>query len=133
MMVILRACATCGKPSPEPYCSKHKPVNRRRQRMKMSGGAWEAVRRQIIARDLRCCYLCGQVVEDDESLEVDHLVPVAAGGSNSLTNAASAHRACHKRRHADPEWASERVEATIELLKDMTPTGVTDPERGAAP
>lgn len=119
--MILRACVKCGKPSPASHCSEHKPVNRRRQRMAMSGGAWETQRRKVIARDLRCCYLCGQVVEEGEPVEVDHLVEVAEGGSSDLSNLATCHRSCHVRRHREPEWAAPMIEAALRSLAGDDP------------
>ena len=114
--MILRACATCGKPSPDPHCSKHRPINRRRERMAMSGGAWETQRQRAIARDLRCCYLCGKVISESEPIDVDHLVEVAEGGSNDLSNLATAHVSCHRRRHREPEWAAERIASALRAL-----------------
>lgn len=125
--MILKACATCGKPSPGAYCSKHRPVNRRRQRMAMSGGRWETLRRKVIARDLRTCYLCGKRVEDGDEIDVDHLVEVAEGGSNEPSNLATCHRACHRRRHLDTEWARNPVAAALAVL-----AGVGDDSRPSA-
>ena len=55
-MTILRACVTCGRPSRESYCAAHKPKpwegSKRRERMGMSNGSWETVRRKVLARDL---------------------------------------------------------------------------------
>jgi hypothetical protein len=66
------------------------------------------------------CYLCGRLEAD----VVDHLVELAAGGTNDLTNLASCHAACHRRKHADPAWAAERVESALRVLGDWarTPT-----------
>ena len=126
--MILKACTVCGKPTPAPYCSKHKPVNRRRQRMAMSGGAWETQRQRAIARDLRCCYLCGRTVKEREPIEVDHLVEVAEGGTNDLSNLATCHRSCHVRRHREPEWAAERIASALKALGGDAPHPGTDPD-----
>lgn len=80
--------------------------------MGLSGGAWETLRRKVQARDMGCCYLCGQVGAD----EVDHLIEVAAGGSNDLSNLASCHAACHRRRHREPEWAGDRVQMALGVV-----------------
>ena len=115
-MTILRACVTCGRPSPEGHCRDHKPkpwaTSRRRERMGLSGGAWATLRRKVLARDMRCCYRCDQLGAD----EVDHLLDVAEGGPNDLSNLASCHAACHVRKHRNPEWARDRVEIALSVL-----------------
>ena len=120
MSPILRACARCGKPSPGAYCPEHQRErwreSNRQTRMGIGGGTWEGIRKQVIARDLRCCYLCGEVVAEGERVEVDHLREVAEGGSNDLSNLATAHVSCHRRRHRDPEWAAERIEMALRSL-----------------
>ena len=77
-MTILRACVTCGKPSAESHCPEHrrKPwsTSRRQERVGLSGGRWESIRRKVLARDSRHCYLCDKIVGDSEPVEVDHLV-----------------------------------------------------------
>lgn len=115
-MTILRACAVCAKPTPEPYCEAHRPKawqgSRRRELMGLSGSAWDRLRRQILQRDKGTCYLCGKL----GATEVDHLRELAAGGTNDPSNLASAHPSCHRRKHRDPEWARERVAHVLALL-----------------
>ena len=117
-MTVLRACVTCGKPSNGAYCPAHtrKPWanSRRRQRMGLSGGAWDTVRRRVLERDRGCCYLCDEGGAD----EVDHLIELAAGGTNDLTNLASCHGECHRRKHREPEWAAPRIEAARRVLRE---------------
>ncbi len=84
--------------------------------MGLSGGAGETLRQKVLARDQGCCYLCDELGAD----RVDHLVEVAAGGKNALTNLASCHSACHDRKHREPEWAQERVEKALAVLGAMT-------------
>ena len=73
MSAILRACVVCAKPSRSSYCKAHQPEpwsgGKRRKRMGISGGAWETIRRKVLARDQRICYLCDLPGAD----EVDHL------------------------------------------------------------
>jgi 5-methylcytosine-specific restriction endonuclease McrA len=115
-MAVLRACLQCGVPSPNSYCAQHTPTNRRRERMGISGGRWETVRKRVLARDQGTCYICGRLGSD----EVDHLKPVAEGGSSELVNLASVHSSCHIHRHQDPDWASERVSAALKALERVT-------------
>jgi 5-methylcytosine-specific restriction endonuclease McrA len=83
--------------------------------MGLSGGAWQAVRQTVLARDRSCCYLCDRLGAD----RVDHLVEVAAGGTNALTNLASCHASYHQRNHRNPEWARERVETALSVLEEQ--------------
>jgi 5-methylcytosine-specific restriction protein A len=80
--------------------------------MGLSGGAWDTLRRKVLARDMGICYLCDRFGAE----QVDHLVEVADGGTNDLSNLASCHAACHERKHRDPEWAQERVELALSVL-----------------
>jgi 5-methylcytosine-specific restriction endonuclease McrA len=80
--------------------------------MGLSAGARQTVRQKVLARDRGCCYLCDRRGAD----QVDHLVEVAAGGTNALTHLASCRKTCHARKHRDPEWARERVEMALSVL-----------------
>ncbi|MFS4515942.1 HNH endonuclease [Delftia tsuruhatensis] len=51
--------------------------------------------RSLLARDGDSCFLCGQPLGDD--ITVEHLVAVAHGGPNHLSNKALMHRACNVR------------------------------------
>ena len=113
--MIQRACATCGRPSEQSYCEQHRDASTRlrRRRMGLSGGAWDTVRRRVLKRDQGVCYLCDQLGAE----EVDHLIPVAEGGTSRMDNLASAHSACHRRRHRDRRWAQPRIELALRVLK----------------
>jgi 5-methylcytosine-specific restriction endonuclease McrA len=58
----------------------------------MSG--WERQRRNrtIMIRHGRICHICGQ----GGATEVDHVVPLARGGSDTMDNLRPAHRHCHQ-------------------------------------
>jgi 5-methylcytosine-specific restriction enzyme A len=117
-MTILRACVECGAPSRESYCPEHKPKpwgsSKRRERMGISGGAWETIRRRVLERDMGCCYLCDEA--DPPATQVDHLISVADGGTSRMDNCASCHPACHARKHREPEWASGPIEMALRVL-----------------
>lgn len=44
------------------------------------------VRVSVIVRDGRRCQLCGRGIEDGVKLHVDHIFPVAKGGTNDIEN-----------------------------------------------
>jgi len=140
-MAVLRCCAVCATPSPGPYCEAHQPKpwqgSRHRERLGLSGSAWDKLRRSILKRDQGVCYLCDQL----GATEVDHLIELAAGGTNDQSNLASAHGDCHRRKHSDPDWAAERVAHALETLRvprvpggrlrPVTEPGIAVGERGA--
>jgi 5-methylcytosine-specific restriction endonuclease McrA len=58
-------------------------------------------RAAIIARDQSICHLCGLVVPPEE-MSLDHLIPLARGGSHTADNLAVAHLVCNKKRGTKP-------------------------------
>lgn len=74
---------------------------------------WDSTRKRILKRDRGVCYLCGQVGADN----VDHIVPVSAGGSHRDQNLAAIHEIpCHRYKtsqqtnRAKPEQVSKKRE-----------------------
>jgi 5-methylcytosine-specific restriction endonuclease McrA len=70
-------------------------VHRRRQ----AQHAIERMRDQIVARDGAICALCGEGVTAEER-SIDHIMPVALGGSDDPENLQVAHRVCNSRKGA---------------------------------
>lgn len=58
---------------------------------RLRGGAWQSLREQVLRRDNGVCVLCCAAV----ATEVDHVVPLASGGSNAVTNLQSVCGPCH--------------------------------------
>jgi hypothetical protein len=84
---------------------KHQRINRP-QKSKLpppSLGTWQ-VREMYARRDGWTCQLCGCeiprriVSNDDHNLVVDHIRPVAAGGTDHPSNVRAAHQACERSR-----------------------------------
>lgn len=104
---------------------KHQKINRP-QKGKLpppSLGAWQ-VREMYARRDGWCCQLCGGeiprrlVVNDDHNLAIDHVRPVAAGGTDHPSNVRATHQACQRARHGS-EGADEFIPpATLAGLED---------------
>lgn len=58
---------------------------------------WRTRKRTVLERDHRTCYICHQPGADT----VDHVIPVAQGGSHDLTNLAAIHQhPCHDHKTA---------------------------------
>ena len=75
---------------------------------------------KILARDDWTCQLCGvqtpkelRGTTDPRAPELDHILPIAAGGSHVPENCQCACRACNGAKGADPAWRpSAPLEAT---------------------
>lgn len=89
---------------------KHQRINRP-QKGKLpppSLGTWQ-VREMYARRDGWCCQLCGGeiprriVVNDDHNLAIDHVRPVAAGGTDHPSNVRAAHLVCERTRRESGE------------------------------
>lgn len=50
----------------------------------------------LLARDGSACYLCGQRADELDPLEIEHVRPRHAGGSDDLNNLRLAHRSCNR-------------------------------------
>jgi len=53
-----------------------------------------AVRAKLLKRDGECCWYCGGLLASAES-NVEHLIPISAGGNNALANLVLTHNACN--------------------------------------
>ena len=70
---------------------------------------WHIVRSIVLERDGRACVYCGA----NKLLEGDHIVPLSRGGSNALTNLATACRPCNLSKASSTlqEWHTRRAAA----------------------
>lgn len=50
----------------------------------------------LLMRDGDKCYLCKQAADPDDPLEIEHVKPRAAGGTDDMNNLALAHRSCNR-------------------------------------
>ena len=118
--IEFKHCQRCGKlfscraGSIKACCSdvcvkrKHKSIRRHRLRA-APGGHDEVTLFALGERDGWRCHLCGGKVPNRDHKnrvldpEIDHLVPVSAGGSHTWDNVALAHRRCnYERREVGP-------------------------------
>ena len=62
--------------------------------------------RQRIRRTRPACHICGQPIDytaphlDPGAYVVDHLIPLAKGGPDTLANKGAAHRSCNRAKGA---------------------------------
>jgi 5-methylcytosine-specific restriction protein A len=83
-------------------CDAHQPIAWRGRddkagRYGVSSGSWRALKRRVSRRDNGCCWYCGGEPEEDETLHLDHKIPVAEGGAiTDLANLGLIHaEPCH--------------------------------------
>jgi 5-methylcytosine-specific restriction endonuclease McrA len=116
-VTVVRARQAIGKPL---YCShacrtraknvrnielRREAKHRRRARQRNAFVA-PVVRRDIYERDTWTCQLCGTPVERDAVVPhwyaptLDHIIPLAAGGTHEPSNAQCAHFICNARKGA---------------------------------
>jgi len=96
------------------FCDEHapKPFEGAKERWRAERpGNWESLRKKALRRDRRVCRLCGKV----GSNEVDHITPVAEGGSWELSNLQTLCKSCHKTK--TQEDAQRARQARRALLK----------------
>lgn len=89
-----RVCPTPGCPNDQP-CRTHarKPWTGTNRTNRTSTTGWRTKRRRILARDRYTCYQCGQHAD-----QVDHLTPVAEGGTDDPANLGAICGTCHDRK-----------------------------------
>lgn len=95
-------CKSCGRVFKDsdfkicPYCGNQLSTRTGRQPIPRK------LRHQVFQRDGYRCRECG-ASKDETSLEIDHIVPVAKGGTNDIDNLQTLCRECNRMKHTD-EW-----------------------------
>jgi 5-methylcytosine-specific restriction endonuclease McrA len=63
---------------------------------RLGGRRWQRIVATVVARDGGRCHLCGMT----GATSADHVVALADGGSNSLSNLRCVHRVCNYAKNA---------------------------------
>ena len=107
-------CKKCGRVFDDltfklcPYCGSELSTRYGRQPIPRK------LRHEVFKRDgYRCCE-CG-ASKDETSLEIDHILPVAKGGTNDIDNLQTLCRECNRMKHTD-EWVGG--ETDLETVKN---------------
>lgn len=71
------------------------------------------LKQRLLQRQNDFCLCCGQKIQTGDLTELDHLMPVARGGSHDSSNLALAHQQCNAEKHAKSleehwEWRRQR-------------------------
>ena len=81
--MALKPCTVCGRPTRGSRCPAHHPRNG-------STRSWRTLRAEILYRDAYRCALCPRQAD-----EVDHITPLAYGGTDDPANLRSLCHDCH--------------------------------------
>ena len=91
--MVVKPCLRCGRLTPAgSYCAAHQPAPKR----KISARPWNRTRDTVLQRDRHRCHYCGA-----PATEVDHVLPVARGGTDAQDNLVAACRNCNLAKGAD--------------------------------
>jgi 5-methylcytosine-specific restriction enzyme A len=128
--LILRAGKVCNQPGCSDlipvgrythYCDTHAPAVRSGWDNRKPGRAWGPFRRKVMIRDQRRCVLCGR-----PATVVDHLLPEAWGGTETMANLRAMCGRCHLAKSQDESrlgrfmarmLPDERGDYIIEFIK----------------
>lgn len=64
------------------------------------GNTWMAIRHRVLTRDCGLCQVCDKAGRLTLASEVDHIVPLAAGGTDHLGNLQAICSDCHTTKTA---------------------------------
>ncbi|WP_425585929.1 HNH endonuclease [Streptomyces thioluteus] len=81
-----------------------KPWSNTSRRNQARSAGWNSLRLRILRRDSYTCYRCGS----SSASEVDHIVPVAFGGTDDPQNLSAICRTCHREKTNTERAAARR-------------------------
>lgn len=118
-------CRTCWNARGRQYSREHPDVAEtssmlRRERMADAGPECTDAEKAAVKRALGgCCRYCSAAFDGTE--ELDHLTPVARGGTNDIGNLTYACHACNRAKGAKtlPEFMKFRVERNLPVRADV--------------
>lgn len=96
-------------------------------RSRTSTASWKAIRRKMIRRareaDLVACPLCQRVLDYDsyqqpDSAEVDHVVSVAQGGTDELSNLTVICRRCNQSKGDGSRQRDTKMDAAARMAEE---------------
>lgn len=106
------------------YCEFHHPTTVRSMRSpstRAQTSEYARNRHIVMQRDAgKPCGICGKPIATGDA-EVDHILPVARGGSNALDNLQLAHRSCNRSKRAGVGPATGAPATSSPPTEDTTP------------
>lgn len=90
-------------------------MSKRKRRSWHSSGQRQRILRALIRRDGNKCYFCKREIDlsltnHSQEVTIEHIIPLAENGSNTLSNLALAHSVCN-------EWAGRIYEEAKRMRK----------------
>lgn len=81
------------------------------------------IRWALFCRDGTRCQLCGEEIEDKKDARIDHIVPVAKGGDDSIGNLQMTHARCNARKGSKsvPSFTYKKRKTTLSLSPSKAP------------
>ena len=67
------------------------------QRRNGSTRQWRKQRAHLLANATHC-KACGEPATPDDPFEIDHIIPIASGGTDTPTNLRVVHRTCNRQK-----------------------------------
>lgn len=108
-------CTSCGRVLGDvdfplcPYCGGELSEREGRQHIP------KGLRHEVFVRDGFRCQECLRGREDGVKLEIDHIIPVAKGGTNDIDNLQTLCMECNRNKHTN-EWIAG--ETDLEILEN---------------
>ena len=84
------------------YCDKHQDErtgwkrSKRNQKAGLTGRPWRRLRDEVMSRDDYVCQECARNGRLTPATEVDHIINIASGGTDNMTNLEAICSNCHK-------------------------------------
>lgn len=72
------------------------------------GRPWRRKRERVLDRDKHLCQCCRRAGRLTPATEVDHITPLAEGGTDDETNLESICTPCHRRKTGKRAWHERR-------------------------
>lgn len=84
----------------KPYGGSADGLNAKQRRRRRIGkrSGYSRYKPLLVQMQKGLCGLCGRVLPEDMSVEVDHIVRVRNGGTSAIDNLQAVHRSCNQRK-----------------------------------
>ena len=98
-----KACKKCNKRTPSQLYHKKFDMAAYRHRKRFGGGNMRGRDFRVLWERSSGCFYCNS----KESLEFDHFIPKALGGTNDIDNVVIACRECNSKKSVHPPYPPE--------------------------